>query len=85
MARTADLHSFLAVNEPLGSDSLLGNWVCSRGFDALSFPSVEQITGVQKVLGAAAWTYVAVAMAALGSWLLPYPSVSQTRIAADRS
>ena len=29
----------------------------------------EQITGVEKVLGAAAWTYVAAAVAALGSWL----------------
>jgi Putative neutral zinc metallopeptidase len=29
----------------------------------------EQITGVQKVLGAAAWTYVAAAVCAIGSWL----------------
>ena len=29
----------------------------------------EQIAGVQKVLGAAAWTYVAAAVSALGSWL----------------
>jgi len=29
----------------------------------------EQIAGVQKVLGAAAWTYVAGAVSAIGSWL----------------
>jgi Zn-dependent membrane protease YugP len=29
----------------------------------------EQIAGVQKVLGAAAWTYVAAAVSAIGSWL----------------
>jgi hypothetical protein len=29
----------------------------------------EQITGVREVLGAAAWTYVAAAVSALGSWL----------------
>jgi Zn-dependent membrane protease YugP len=28
----------------------------------------EQIAGVQKVLGAAAWTYVAAAVSAIGSW-----------------
>jgi uncharacterized protein len=29
----------------------------------------EQIAGVQKVLGAAAWTYVAAAVSAIGSWV----------------
>jgi Zn-dependent membrane protease YugP len=29
----------------------------------------EQIAGVQKVLGAAAWTYVAAAVSAVGVWL----------------
>ena len=29
----------------------------------------EQIAGVQKVLGAAAWTYVAAAVSAIGVWL----------------
>jgi Zn-dependent membrane protease YugP len=29
----------------------------------------EQVAGVQKVLGAAAWTYVAAAVSAIGSWL----------------
>lgn len=29
----------------------------------------EQVNGVRKVLGAAAWTYVAAAMSAIGSWL----------------
>ena len=29
----------------------------------------EQVQGVKKVLSAAAWTYVAAAMSAVGSWL----------------
>jgi Zn-dependent membrane protease YugP len=29
----------------------------------------EQIAGVRKVLGAAAWTYVAAAVSAVGTWL----------------
>ena len=29
----------------------------------------EQIVGVQHVLGAAAWTYVAAAVSAVGTWL----------------
>ena len=29
----------------------------------------EQIAGVEKVLGAAAWTYVAAAVSAVGVWL----------------
>jgi Zn-dependent membrane protease YugP len=29
----------------------------------------DQVEGVRKVLGAAAWTYVAAAMSAIGSWL----------------
>ena len=46
----------------------------------------EQIAGVQKVLGAAVWTYVAAAVAALGSWLFYVVLlVSQARSASDRS
>jgi Zn-dependent membrane protease YugP len=29
----------------------------------------EQLAGVEKVLGAAAWTYVAAAVSAIGVWL----------------
>jgi Zn-dependent membrane protease YugP len=29
----------------------------------------EQVAGVEKVLGAAAWTYVAAAVSAIGVWL----------------
>jgi hypothetical protein len=44
----------------------------------------EQIAGVQKVLGAAAWTYVAAAVSAIGSWLFyAFVLLSQTR-SADR-
>ena len=46
----------------------------------------QQIVGVQNVLGAAAWTYVAAAVSALGSWLLYVVLlVSQTRATADQS
>jgi len=46
----------------------------------------EQIAGVQKVLGAAAWTYVAADVAALGSWLFYVVLlISQTRSTSDRS
>jgi hypothetical protein len=44
----------------------------------------EQITGVEKVLGAAAWTYVAAAVSAIGSWLFyVFVLLSQVRSAAD--
>jgi len=44
----------------------------------------EQITGVEKVLGAAAWTYVAAAVSAIGSWLFfIFIMFSQARPAVD--
>lgn len=46
----------------------------------------KQITGVEKVLGAAAWTYVAAAVSAIGSWLFfIFMMFSQARSAANRS
>ena len=45
----------------------------------------EQMAGVQKVLGAAAWTYVAAAVSAIGSWLFyVFVLLSQARPAAGR-
>jgi uncharacterized protein len=45
----------------------------------------EQIAGVREVLGAAAWTYVAAAVSALGSWLFyVFVLLSQVRSVADR-
>lgn len=45
----------------------------------------EQIEGVQKVLGAAAWTYVAAAVSAIGSWLfLAFLLFSPAASAVDR-
>jgi uncharacterized protein len=45
----------------------------------------EQIAGVQKVLRAAAWTYVAAAVSAIGSWLFyVFVLLSQARSAAVR-
>lgn len=45
----------------------------------------EQITGVEKVLGAAAWTYVAAAVSAIGSWLFyVFVLLSQVRSGAAR-
>ena len=43
----------------------------------------EQIAGVQNVLGAAAWTYVAAAVSALGSWLF-YAFVLFSQARSDR-
>ncbi len=44
----------------------------------------DQITGVERVLGAAAWTYVAAAVSAIGSWLFyVFILVSQTRAIAS--
>jgi Zn-dependent membrane protease YugP len=43
----------------------------------------EQIAGVEQVLGAAAWTYVAAAVSALGSWFFyVFLLISQLRPAA---
>jgi Putative neutral zinc metallopeptidase len=44
----------------------------------------EQIAGVQKVLGAAAWTYVAAAVCAIGSWLFYVFVLLSQRSVADR-
>ena len=45
----------------------------------------QKIAGVQSVLSAAAWTYVAAAVSALGSWLFYVVLLlSQTRAAIDR-
>jgi Zn-dependent membrane protease YugP len=45
----------------------------------------EQIEGVQKVLGAAAWTYVAAAVSAIGNWLFfVFVLLFQARPAVDR-
>lgn len=45
----------------------------------------EQIAGVGKVLGAAAWTYVAAAVSAIGSWLFyVFVLMSQLRTTTDR-
>jgi Zn-dependent membrane protease YugP len=39
------------------------------GIKRLIIRGDEQIAGVEKVLGAAAWTYVAAAVLAIGVWL----------------
>jgi len=45
----------------------------------------EQIAGVQKVLGAAAWTYVAAAVSAIGSWVFyVFVLLSQVSSSAGR-
>jgi Zn-dependent membrane protease YugP len=45
----------------------------------------EQITGVRQVLSAAAWTYVAAAVSALGSWLFyVFVLLSQMRSSSNR-
>ena len=45
----------------------------------------DQIAGIEHVLGAAAWTYVAAAVSAIGSWIFyVLVLVSQMRTASDR-
>jgi Zn-dependent membrane protease YugP len=61
----------------------------ARALNLLVSPRIiqgdEQIDGVRHVLSAAAWTYVAAAVSALGSWLFyVFVLLSQMRSAADR-
>jgi Zn-dependent membrane protease YugP len=43
----------------------------------------EQIAGVEKVLGAAAWTYVAAAVSAIGVWLSTFSFCFPARSDSD--
>ena len=79
---SSSLFAFLTLPVELNASSRAEQLLVSQGI----IRGDEQIAGVQSVLGAAAWTYVAAAVSALGSWLFYVVLlVSQTRGSADRS
>jgi len=79
---SSSLFAFLTLPVEFNASSKAQKLLVSQGI----IRGDEQITGVEKVLGAAAWTYVAAAVAALGSWLFYVVLlVSQTRSASDSS
>jgi uncharacterized protein len=76
------LFAFLTLPVEFNASSRAQKLLMSQGI----IRGDEQIAGVEKVLGAAAWTYVAAAVAALGSWLFYVVLlISQTRSTSDRS
>lgn len=79
---SSSLFAFLTLPVELNASSRAEQLLVSQGI----IRGDEQITGVQNVLGAAAWTYVAAAVSALGSWLFYVVLLfSQTRASTDRS
>jgi Zn-dependent membrane protease YugP len=79
---SSSLFAFLTLPVELNASSRAEKLLVSQGI----IRGDEQVAGVQNVLGAAAWTYVAAAVSALGSWLFYVVLlVSQTRASADRS
>ena len=79
---SSTLFAFLTLPVEFNASSRAQKLLVSQGI----IRGDEQITGVEKVLGAAAWTYVAAAVAALGSWLFYVVLLaSQARPASDRT
>ena len=79
---SSSLFAFLTLPVELNASSRAKQLLVSQGI----IRGDEQIAGVQNVLGAAAWTYVAAAVSALGSWLFYVVLLfSQTRASADQS
>jgi Zn-dependent membrane protease YugP len=79
---SSSLFAFLTLPVEFNASSRAQKLLVSQGI----IRGDEQIAGVEKVLGAAAWTYVAAAVAALGSWLFYVVLlISQTRSTSDRS
>lgn len=76
------LFAFLTLPVELNASSRAEQLLINKGI----IRGDQQVVGVQNVLGAAAWTYVAAAVSALGGWLFYVALLlSQTRGAADRS
>ena len=76
------LFAFLTLPVELNASSRAERLLVNQGI----IRGDQQVAGVQSVLGAAAWTYVAAAVSALGSWLFYVILLaSQTRAPADRS
>ena len=62
---SSSLFAFLTLPVEFNASSRAKDLLVSQGI----IRGDEQIVGVQKVLGAAAWTYVAAAVSAIGVWL----------------
>jgi uncharacterized protein len=79
---SSSLFAFLTLPVEFNASSRAQELLVSQGI----IRGEDQISGVREVLGAAAWTYVAAAVAALGSWLFyVILLLSQTRSASQRS
>jgi len=79
---SSSLFAFLTLPVELNASSRAEQLLVKQGI----IRGDQQIVGVQNVLGAAAWTYVAAAVSALGSWLFYVVLLfSQTRATAGRS
>ena len=79
---SSSLFAFITLPVEFNASSRAQKLLVSQGI----IRGDEQMTGVEKVLGAAAWTYVAAAVATLGRWLFYVVLlVSQARSTSDRS
>ena len=79
---SSSLFALLTLPVELNASSRAEQLLVSQGI----IRGDEQVAGVQNVLGAAAWTYVAAAVSALGSWLFYAVLLgSRTRASPDRS
>lgn len=79
---SSSLFAFLTLPVELNASSRAEQLLISQGI----IRGDQKIAGVQNVLSAAAWTYVAAAVSALGSWLFyVILLVSQTRPTADQN
>jgi Zn-dependent membrane protease YugP len=79
---SSSLFAFLTLPVELNASSRAQELLVSQGI----IRGDQKIAGVQEVLSAAAWTYVAAAVSALGSWLFYVVLIfSQTRPAANES
>src|SRR5262245_38211019 len=78
---SSSLFAFLTLPVELNASSRAEQLLVSQGI----IRGDQKIAGVQSVLSAAAWTYVAAAVSALGSWLFYVVLLlSQTRATIDR-
>jgi Zn-dependent membrane protease YugP len=78
---SSSLFAFLTLPVEFNASTRAQELLLSQGI----IKGDEQIAGVQKVLGAAAWTYVAAAVSAIGFWLFfIFVLLSQARPAAVR-
>ena len=78
---SSSLFAFLTLPVEFNASTRAQELLLSQGI----IKGDEQIAGVQKVLGAAAWTYVAAGVSAIGFWLFfIFVLLSKARPAAVR-